>query len=192
MKLYAIKTSGLEKALDLRAKSCIWEFIMVNMRKEDNCQKHESNGYRHLLQKECRELLKKYGLKVTTQRVVILEVLSNRPDEHLTVEEIYDCVKNKYPEIGLATVYRTIQMLSEINLIDKLNLDDGYVRYEIGKQEENCGHHHHHLICIDCGQVFTFQDDLLENLENQIQKTMNFQIVDHEVKLYGHCSNCIK
>lgn len=145
------------------------------------------------LQEEFKSLLKQNGLKVTTQRVAILEVLNNRPEEHLTAEEIYDCVRIKYPEIGLATVYRTIQVLSELHLIDKLNLDDGYVRYEIGKhQEKKRGHHHHHLICLECGQVFAFQDDLLENLEDRIFKTLDFEVVDHEVKLFGHCSQCKK
>lgn len=145
-----------------------------------------------------RELLKKNGLKVTAQRTAIIEVLSNRPDEHLTAEEIYECVKFKYPEIGLATVYRTIQMLSEINLIDKLNLDDGYTRYEIGNhdfanhEDKEYVHHHHHLICLVCGHVFAFQDDLLENLEKRIQDTMNFRVTDHEVKLFGYCINCNK
>ena len=63
-------------------------------------------------QEEFKTLLKNNGLKVTTQRTAILEVLSNRPGKHMTAEEIYDCVKKKYPEIGLATVYRTIQLLS--------------------------------------------------------------------------------
>lgn len=145
------------------------------------------------MQEQFKSMLKQNGLKVTTQRIAILEVLSSRPDEHLTAEEIYDCVKNKYPEIGLATVYRTIQVLSDLNLIDKLNLDDGFVRYEIGKKEEgHCGHHHHHLICLDCGRVFTFEDDLLEALEQRIEETMDFQVLDHEVKLYGRCNTCKK
>ncbi|MBB2182504.1 transcriptional repressor [Lachnospiraceae bacterium MD1] len=136
-------------------------------------------------------LLKQNGLKVTTQRIAILEVLDSRPGIHLTAEEIYDCVKKKYPEIGIATVYRTIQMLSELNLIDKLNLDDGYVRYEISKKgtEDTC-HHHHHLICLDCGRIYAFQDDLLETLEERIKETMGFTVSDHEVKLYGHCQEC--
>lgn len=144
-------------------------------------------------QERFKELLKANGLKVTTQRIVILEVLEDRPNEHLTAEEIYECVKEKYPEIGLATVYRTIQLLSELNLIDKLNLDDGFVRYEIGKQGNGVpSHHHHHLICLGCGKVLTFQDDLLETLEQKIQSTMNFQIKDHEVKFYGYCEACQK
>lgn len=142
-------------------------------------------------QERFKKLLKANGLKVTTQRIVILEVLEDRPNEHLTAEEIYECVKEKYPEIGLATVYRTIQLLSELNLIDKLNLDDGFVRYEIGKQGNGGpSHHHHHLICLSCGKVLTFQDDLLEGLEQKIQTTMKFQVEDHEVKFYGYCEEC--
>ncbi|NLK28408.1 MAG: transcriptional repressor [Clostridiales bacterium] len=142
-------------------------------------------------QEQFKNLLKQNGLKVTTQRIAILEVLSCRPGEHLTAEEIYDLVKVKYPEIGLATVYRTIQMLSDLDLIDKLNLDDGYVRYEISrKNHDENGHHHHHLICLDCGNIYTFQDDLLETLETRIKETLGFEVVDHEVKLYGHCKNC--
>lgn len=138
-----------------------------------------------------KELLKQNGLKVTTQRISVLEVLQNRPGEHLTVEEIYSLVKLEHPDIGLATVYRTVQLLCEFHFIDKLILDDGFVRYEIGKEEVN-GHHHHHLICKNCGKVFSFEDDLLEDLEDTIQKTMNFQVHDHEVKLLGLCSDCQK
>lgn len=143
-------------------------------------------------QEQFKLLLKQNGLKVTTQRVAILEVLNSRPGEHLTAEEIYDIVKEKYPDIGIATVYRTIQVLSELNLIDKLNLDDGYVRYEInGKPEKEACHHHHHLICLDCGSIFAFQDDLLETLEERIKETMGFEVADHEVKLFGHCKKCL-
>jgi Fur family transcriptional regulator, ferric uptake regulator len=142
-------------------------------------------------QEQFKSLLKQNGLKVTTQRVAILEVLNSRPGKHLTAEEIYDYVKKKYPEIGIATVYRTIQMLSELNLIDKLNLDDGFVRYEISKKgKEDACHHHHHLICLDCGNIYAFQDDLLETLEDRIKETLGFEVVDHEVKLFGHCKKC--
>lgn len=141
-------------------------------------------------QEQFKNLLKMNGLKVTTQRVAILEVLNSRPGKHLTAEEIYNCVRKKYPDIGLATVYRTIQMLSELNLIEKLNLDDGFVRYEISKKNKDDTHHHHHLICLECGSIFAFQDDLLETLEERIKETMGFEVVDHEVKLYGHCKKC--
>lgn len=143
------------------------------------------------MQERFKALLKQNGLKVTTQRIAILEVLSNRPDEHLTAEEIYDCVKEMYPEIGLATVYRTIQVLSDLKLIDNLNLNDGYIRYEIGKVgQDKSLHHHHHLICLECGQVLTFEDDLLEKLEEKIQESMGFTVENHDLKLYGICSSC--
>ena len=115
-----------------------------------------------------KELLREKGLKVTNQRFRVLEVLSNSPDIHLTAEEIYELIKVDYPEIGLATVYRTIQLLLELSLIDRINLDDGFVRYEISNHDgsEN-KHHHHHLICTKCGKVL-FEDDLLDELEKEL------------------------
>ena len=138
-----------------------------------------------------KKLLKDKGLKVTNQRILVMEAIAACPEEHLTAEEIFDLVKVSYPEIGLATVYRTIQLLNELNLIDRINFDDGYVRYEMGRtQERGNKHHHHHLICMKCGKVISFQDDLLEELEEKITVTTGFQIVDHEVKLYGYCVEC--
>lgn len=138
-----------------------------------------------------KELLKSKGLKVTNQRLLVLRALASCPGKHLTAEEIYEIVKADCPEIGLATVYRTIQLLLELNLIDRINLDDGFVRYEIGSVGENDSkHHHHHLICQSCGKVISFQDDLLEELEEKIFRTTGFQVADHEVKLYGCCKEC--
>jgi Fur family ferric uptake transcriptional regulator len=99
-------------------------------------------------------------------------------------------VKVDWPDIGLATVYRNIQLLSEMNLIDKLNLGDGYVRYEIGDPDQGKHHHHHHMICVSCGKVLAFQEDLLDNLERKIEQTTGFIVSDHEVKFYGLCSDC--
>lgn len=138
-----------------------------------------------------KRLLKERGLKTTSQRTAILKVLLAQPDQHLTAEEIYDLVKKDWPDIGLATVYRNIQLLSEMGLIDKLNLDDGYVRYEIGDSDQGRHHHHHHMICISCGKVFAFQEDLLDNLEAKIEQTTGFVVSDHEVKLYGRCIDCM-
>lgn len=137
-----------------------------------------------------KQLLKDKGLKVTNQRVLVLETLASCPGKHLTAEEIYELVKVDCPEIGLATVYRTIQMLLELHLVDKIHLDDGYVRYEIGSAGGAAKHHHHHLICLSCGKVISFEDDLLEELEKKITDKEGFFVVDHEVKLYGHCKEC--
>lgn len=142
---------------------------------------------------EFEKLLREKGLKVTTQRLAVLTVLSQKPDSHLTAEEIYDLVRVSNPEIGLATVYRTIQMLLELKIIDRIYLDDGYVRYELGHvYEDEDSHHHHHLICIKCGRVMSFQGDLLEEFENKIEGKTGFQIQDHDVKLYGYCADCLK
>lgn len=140
---------------------------------------------------EFEKLLREKGLKVTTQRLAVLAVLSQKLDRHLTAEEIYDLVKVSNPEIGLATVYRTIQMLLELKIIDRINLDDGYVRYELGHvYESEDSHHHHHLICVKCGRVMSFQGDLLEEFEKRIEDKTGFWIQDHDVKLYGYCTDC--
>lgn len=138
-------------------------------------------------------LLREKGLKVTTQRLAVLAALSMKQDSHLTAEEIYDLVKVENPDIGLATVYRTIQMLLELKIVDRIYLDDGYVRYELGHvYEDEDSHHHHHLICIKCGRVMSFQGDLLEEFEKKMEEKTGFWIQDHDVKLYGYCMDCQK
>lgn len=140
---------------------------------------------------QVKRVLRDNGLKVTNQRLLVLDAIASCPDKHVTAEEIYEMVKADYPQIGLATVYRTIQLLGELRLIDRVNLDDGFVRYEIGNtQNHEQKHHHHHLICKKCGKVISFQDDLLEELEEKITATTGFCVVDHEVKLYGYCTEC--
>lgn len=138
-------------------------------------------------------LLREKGLKVTAQRMAVLSALSCEPDSHLTAEEIYELVKVKSPEIGLATIYRTIQILLELKIIDRIYLDDGYVRYELGHvYEDEDSHHHHHLICVKCGRVMSFQGDLLEEFEKRMEEKTGFQIQDHDVKLYGYCADCLR
>ncbi|MGB9679480.1 MAG: Fur family transcriptional regulator [Thermoanaerobacteraceae bacterium] len=134
-----------------------------------------------------KEKLKSKGYKLTTQRRVILDVMAENKEKHLSSEEIYDLVKVKYPEIGLATVYRTLQLFEELDIIYKLNFDDGRSRYELHHDEI---HHHHHLICLKCGNVIEMEGDLLENLEEAIETTKDFKIIDHNVKFFGYCSKC--
>lgn len=144
-------------------------------------------------QEEFKEMLKKKGLKVTNQRLLVLEVLAENRDRHMTAEDIYELVKEDYPEIGLATIYRTVQLLLEMQLVDRINLDDGCVRYEIGENtygDTNGKHHHHHLICRDCGRVLSFRDDLLEGLERHIEEETGFHVQNHELKFFGQCSKC--
>ncbi len=145
-----------------------------------------------MLQDDFKKILKEKGLKITKQRMVVLKALASCEDKHLTAEEIYEIVKADFPEIGLATVYRTIQLLVELDLVESIQLGDGYVRYEIGKFQGEETHHHHHLICLECGKIISFRDDLLDELEARIMESASFQVINHEVKLYGYCKECLE
>lgn len=138
-----------------------------------------------------KEKLKETGFKITPQRRAIVDILLKNNSEHLSSEEIYDLVRRDCPEIGLATVYRTMQLLDEIGLISKLNLDDGCIRYELDLDKEDC-HNHHHLICKNCGKIMEAKEDLLDSIEKEIQKLYKFKILDHDVKFYGLCDACSK
>lgn len=136
-----------------------------------------------------KERLKEKGCKLTTQRRGILDVLIENCDKHLSTEELYALVKERYPEIGLATVYRTVQLFEEMGIIDKLYFDEGCSRYELSHQEE---HHHHHLICSKCNKVFEVENDLLAEIEAHIQDKYRFKVTNHKLTFYGFCEACSK
>ncbi len=119
-------------------------------------------------EEKVKDLLREKGLKVTSQRLMVLNILSAHGDEHLTVEEIYDLAKEESPEIGLATIYRTVQVLLELHVIEKVTFDDGFARYELNGEETGSGHRHHHAICTQCGKVYSLETDLLDTLEKQV------------------------
>ncbi|NLX63093.1 MAG: transcriptional repressor [Tissierellia bacterium] len=140
--------------------------------------------------KDVKEILKEEGYKLTTQRKAILDAILENHEKHLNPEEIYNIVKIKYPDIGIATVYRTLQLFEKLNIVCRVNFDDGYNRYELNYNTEE--HQHHHLICLNCGNVIEVKMDLLEILENEIEREYGFSIVDHNVKFFGYCSDCQK
>jgi Fur family ferric uptake transcriptional regulator len=125
--------------------------------------------------------------KITPQRRVILKVFLDNVEHHLSAEEIYNIVRVTNPEIGLATVYRTLDLLAELEILQKVNFGDGRSRYEFSDTEV---HHHHHLICLKCCEVTEFDDDKLEELEAAIGKKSGFKIIDHQVKFFGYCQKC--
>ncbi|MFD3156463.1 Fur family transcriptional regulator [Haloimpatiens sp. FM7330] len=137
-----------------------------------------------------KENLKEKGYKLTPQRRAILLTMINNEGKHLTAEELYDLVKEECPEIGLATVYRTIQLLEHLGVIYKLEFDDGCSRYELVNQNEN--HRHHHLICNKCGKVIEVKGDLLEEIEKSIESNYEFKIYNHSLKFYGLCKECMQ
>lgn len=132
--------------------------------------------------------LKDKGYKLTPQRRAVLDIIIENEGKHLSTEEIYESVKKQCPEIGLATVYRTLLLLEDMSLIFKLNLDDSKYRYELSHAEED--HHHHHLICLKCGKVIEVEGDLLDVLEKDIEKKYDFKILNHILKFFGYCSKC--
>ncbi len=126
--------------------------------------------------------------KLTPQRKLILEVLLENQDSHLSAEEVFKLVQEKNDDIGLATIYRTLDLLDELEVVHKLNFGDGRSRYELNKSDKK--HHHHHLICMGCNEIIEVKDDLLQKLEKTIETEHKFEILDHRVKFYGYCPSC--
>lgn len=133
------------------------------------------------------ERLSEKDYKLTPQRRIILKIFLDNVEKHLSAEDVYGIVRNENPEIGLATIYRSLDLFAELEILQKINFGDGRSRYEFNQEES---HHHHHLICTKCGLVTEFEDDLLESLETQILKKSNFVILNHQVKFYGICEKC--
>lgn len=135
-----------------------------------------------------KQKLQDSGHKLTTQRKAILNVMMEYKDEHLSCDELYGLVGEEHPDLGIATVYRTLQLYEKLGIVYRLNFDDGCSRYELISDSKE--HQHHHLICLGCGKVIEVKLDLLDALEDEIEKDEHFTIVDHNVKFYGYCSDC--
>lgn len=118
------------------------------------------------------------GLKMTGQRKTILQVLDSAED-HPSVECVYERAKDIDSSISMATVYRTLNMLDELNLVIRHEFKENFSRYEVNEE------HHHHLIDLETGDVIEFQNDKLEQLKEQIAKELGYELVDHRLELYG-------
>jgi len=142
---------------------------------------------------ELKKRLQSSRYKLTHQRQDVLEVFLNSTGEHLSAEEVHRILRDKGYDIGLATVYRTLELMCspEMNILQKMEFGEKRARYELKKFDEN-GHQHHHLICKGCDKVIEFSEDMLEGLEQKIAETCNFNIIDHQVLFYGYCQECAK
>jgi len=118
------------------------------------------------------------GMKMTGQRRVILEVLSSSED-HPSVETVYQRARDIDASISIATVYRTLSLLDEMNLVQRHDFNENYSRFEVNLD------HHHHLIDLETGEVLEFQDEELEHLKERIARRLGFELVDHRLELYG-------
>lgn len=140
--------------------------------------------------KKIKKQLHESGFKLTPQRESTLMVLLENEKDHMSAEEIYFLVKKKSPDIGLATVYRTLEMLTELKIVDKVSFNDGLARYDLRK--EGAQHFHHHLLCLECGNIEEIEDDLLAGVEQIVEERYHFQVKDHRLTFHGICKNCQK
>lgn len=130
--------------------------------------------------------------KLTPRRRHILKILLENKDKHLSAEDVYNLVKQEVPDIGLATVYRTLELFLDFDIIHSIDFGDGCRRYEFGDSEEGeqQQHRHHHLICNKCGRIIEVNEDLLDDLEQRVSQEHDFTITDHQLKIFGFCREC--
>lgn len=132
-----------------------------------------------------RDYLTKQGLKSTRQREIILNEFL-RCTTHPSTEELYLKIRKKHPNIGYATVYRTLKLFSECGIAEERHFGDGQTRYE----STTCEEHHDHLICKECGAILEFEDPRIEELQEEVARQHGFTIVSHRLEIYGRCAQC--
>jgi len=133
-----------------------------------------------------KKLLKINGLKFTIQREVILQTLYES-HEHLTPEALHQLIQKRHPSLktGIATVYRTLSLLEESNVVTSLSFGAQGKKYELGAKE-----HHDHLICMECGEITEFVDEAIEKRQHAITDELGFKMLDHSMQIYGICKKC--
>jgi Fur family ferric uptake transcriptional regulator len=131
-------------------------------------------------------LLKKNGLKFTIQREIILETLY-KSNEHLTPESLHHLIQESYPKLktGIATIYRTLSLLEDSDMVTSLSFGAQGKKYELGAKE-----HHDHMICVDCGDITEFVDEEIEDRQHKIANKLGFKMSDHSMQIYGTCKTC--
>lgn len=133
-----------------------------------------------------KQLLKVNGLKFTIQREVILEMLYNS-DEHLTPEGLHHLIQEKHPDLntGIATVYRTLSLLEDSEMVTSLSFGAQGKKYELGAKD-----HHDHIICTQCGSITEFVDEEIEQRQKKITEELGFIMQEHSMQIYGICKQC--
>lgn len=129
--------------------------------------------------------LKDVGLKITMPRLKILQILDQSQVHHLSAEDIYKALLDMGEDVGLATVYRVLAQFESAGLINRHNFEGGYSVYELSQ-----GEHHDHLVCVKCGRVEEFVDEIIEQRQAMIAARANFKMTDHALNIYGLCADC--
>ena len=133
-----------------------------------------------------KNILSSNNYKLTSQRNYILKVLIKNPNRHFSADELYEEVKKINPDVGLATIYRNLELFCRLGIAHRLDFDNEYKCYELSIK----GNHHHHLICVKCGKIIEFNDRVIEDFEQEIKSFYDFKITDHTIKFYGICNEC--
>ena len=134
------------------------------------------------------ELLREKQYKLTLQRKAVLSIFLELPERHLTAEAVYGILSEQQSGIGLATVYRALELFDGLDLLEKSNRGDGCCHYEIKLPRHTL--RHHHLICMNCGKICAVESTAVQRALNSIEQKSGYKIIDHQVKLYGYCRDC--
>lgn len=129
--------------------------------------------------------LKRAGLKATLPRLKILEILEQNPHLHMCAEDVYKSLLDTGDDVGLATVYRVLTQFEAAGLVTRHHFEGGHAVFEI-----NQGIHHDHIVCVSCGKVDEFIDEVIEDRQRAIAKKFGYSMNDHALNIYGTCSAC--
>ena len=129
--------------------------------------------------------LKKAGLKVTLPRMKILEFLEQANVRHQSAEDIYRSLLDDGEEIGLATVYRVLTQFEAAGLVERHHFESGQAVFELNEKG-----HHDHIICVSCGKVEEFFDEMIEARQQEVAEEKGYLVTDHSLTLYGKCPDC--
>ena len=137
------------------------------------------------IKQQFRDYLVREGLKSTSQREIILDEFL-KATTHLSTEDLYLKLRKKHPQIGYATVHRTLKLFSSCGIAAERQFGDGQTRYELSSEEE----HHDHLICTKCGAIVEFENNEIETLQEVVAKQHGFVIETHRLEIFGTCPKC--
>jgi len=132
------------------------------------------------------EAIQSKGHRSGRARRAVVELLG-RQDCCLTAQEIFDELRAEGRKVGIASIYRVLELLTEKNLLQRVELGEGVARYE---PAHSTGEHHHHLVCGDCGRVEAFSDDDLERALHEVERRTGYAVAGHDVVLRGACRDC--
>jgi len=129
--------------------------------------------------------LREAGLKATLPRVKILEILEGSRVRHLSAEDIYKTMIELGEDVGIATIYRVLTQFETAGLVTRHHFESGISVFEL-----NQGEHHDHILCIKCGKVAEFMDEVIEQRQRDIAEKAGFLMTDHSLNIYGICEAC--